>query len=142
MASRDAAAGIRAMKPAYIQKMPLELLSDIFKLSIAEPRHAIRLDGVSVGLRRPAPWSLGHVCRSWRATALGYPALWNTLLVKLTTDAVAVEEQLLRAGARDADAPLYICFDLRSLPDVPQSALDLIIPTSKRWVAFNCATAS
>ncbi|KAF7322086.1 F-box domain-containing protein [Mycena kentingensis (nom. inval.)] len=140
MATRDAAAGIRAMKPAYIQKMPLELLSDIFKLSIAEPRHAM-LDGVSVGLRRPAPWSLGHVCRSWRATTLGYPALWNTLLVKLTTDAAAVEEQLLRAGARDADAPLYVCFDLRSLPDVPQSVLDLIIPTSKRWVGLQLRNA-
>ncbi|KAF7322110.1 F-box domain-containing protein [Mycena kentingensis (nom. inval.)] len=54
---------------------------------------------------------------------------------------LSVEKQLRRARASDVDAPLSVCFDSRSMPDIPKPLLDLVLPTSQRWVGLQLRNA-
>ncbi|KAJ7090124.1 hypothetical protein C8R44DRAFT_557307, partial [Mycena epipterygia] len=49
-----------------VRRLPPELICEIFALSTTERR--------SGGKERP--WRLGHICRSWRQSAISYPLLW------------------------------------------------------------------
>lgn len=59
---------------APINRLPLELLGEIFACA-AQCAHGTS----SVTDVRGGPWLVSHVCRRWRALALGTPALWTTV---------------------------------------------------------------
>ncbi|KAJ7137558.1 hypothetical protein C8R43DRAFT_851623, partial [Mycena crocata] len=53
-----------------IRRIPPKLLDDIFSLVSPSKR---RIGGATI---QQPPWHLGHICSSWRRTALAYPHLW------------------------------------------------------------------
>jgi hypothetical protein len=53
-----------------MQRVPLEIIGEIASLAVAS--------GVS-------PLTLSHVCRSWRATAIGTKILWSNIQIHQTT---------------------------------------------------------
>ncbi|KAJ7076709.1 hypothetical protein C8R44DRAFT_565689, partial [Mycena epipterygia] len=65
---RDAAAESARQHRAIIscvRRVPPELICEIFALTFfSGPRP------------KDPPWHLGHICRSWRESALSYPILW------------------------------------------------------------------
>ncbi|KAJ7059652.1 hypothetical protein C8F01DRAFT_947748, partial [Mycena amicta] len=56
-----------------IRRVPPEILCAIFRLVATEG------SSLEEGLRIETPWMLGHICRSWRNTALNYAVLWDTI---------------------------------------------------------------
>ncbi|KAJ7848231.1 hypothetical protein B0H14DRAFT_3673426 [Mycena olivaceomarginata] len=95
-------------KISAIHRIPTEILCQIFTLTYTRR--------VGDHITEEASWRLGHICRVWRAAALGYPSLWSsiTLDISLNSDRqighacppLMVETQLLRSGT----APLYVAF--------------------------------
>ncbi|KAJ7607943.1 hypothetical protein FB45DRAFT_1067681, partial [Roridomyces roridus] len=92
-----------------IRRMPPELLGDIFA-SVSYKR-TISSEYDETTVEQP-PWFLGHICRSWRETALGFSSLWSSFHIKHDHGffdcfpQAMIEEQLLRAG----NAPLHVHF--------------------------------
>lgn len=58
-----------------VKEQPPEILSEIFSRCVLG---TVCLDDVRVFT---APWSLTHVCQTWRQLALGMPTLWNDLSI-------------------------------------------------------------
>jgi hypothetical protein len=121
-------------KISAIHRIPTEILCQIFTLTYTRR--------VGDHITEEVSWRLGHICRVWRAAALGYPSLWSsiTLDISLNSDRqighacppLMVETQLLRSGT----APLYVAFHTRSTTIVEvghHRALDLILDQSFRW---------
>ncbi|KAJ7656815.1 hypothetical protein DFH06DRAFT_465563 [Mycena polygramma] len=105
-----------------VRRMPPELICAIFALTLPKDDNF------------PAPpWYLGHTCRTWRASALGYPHLWSSITVPSSPLSAVrflpiLETQLLRS----ANAPLNVCWpDVQS--HVDPRLLRLILPHSDRW---------
>ncbi|KAF5326290.1 hypothetical protein D9611_000675 [Ephemerocybe angulata] len=77
--------------PSYIQSLPQELLEEIFREYIHSPSASSLSSGRSLtgSYQRivshlganTTPMLLAHVCPSWRAVVLSYPALWSRLCV-------------------------------------------------------------
>ncbi|KAJ7757453.1 hypothetical protein B0H16DRAFT_1536695 [Mycena metata] len=82
--------------------------------------------------KRP-PWHVGHICQSWRHTALCYPLLWSSVAVSSTSSpqyTTGVQTQLLRS----VNAPLDIyCGNAPYTIDAYSSWFALVIPQSCRW---------
>lgn len=57
----------------FIEQLPEEILHEIFLLCLPHPRYRASLSP------RRAPVLLTHVCRYWRQSAHGLPALWSSL---------------------------------------------------------------
>ncbi|KAJ7157478.1 hypothetical protein C8R46DRAFT_1114619 [Mycena filopes] len=100
-----------------LRRIPLELLCEIFVLSV---------DASDDVERAEVPWHLGHICQTWRRSALAYPHLWTDITIR---DALApIEAQLLRSGS----APLTVRWSGIENTGNPGLA-DLIIPHCGRW---------
>ncbi|KAJ7044960.1 hypothetical protein C8F04DRAFT_520116 [Mycena alexandri] len=103
-----------------VRRLPPELLSEIFVLSFDD---------------KGPPWHVGHICRSWRHTALSYPPLWSSIAISPTSsleNITGIQAQLLRS----ANAPLDIYWgndDPIDPDDAYSSWSDLILPYSRRW---------
>ncbi|KAJ7044945.1 hypothetical protein C8F04DRAFT_1067120 [Mycena alexandri] len=102
-----------------VRRLPPELLCEIFALSFND---------------KGPPWHLGHICRSWRHTALSYPPLWSSIAISSTSsleNMTSIQAQLLRS----ANAPLDIYWgnDGPIDHDAHSSWSDLVLPYSRRW---------
>ncbi|KAJ7059659.1 hypothetical protein C8F01DRAFT_1145270 [Mycena amicta] len=106
-----------------IRRVPPEILCAIFRLVATEG------SSLEEGLRIETPWMLGHICRSWRNTALNYAVLWDTIRLHEDLTYPALQEQLQRTK----QAPLRICV---TEPSHSPEILSLILATSARWVAL------
>ncbi|KAJ7069092.1 hypothetical protein C8F01DRAFT_1245299 [Mycena amicta] len=112
------------------KRLPPELLCDIFRHSLS--------DGYVSGSRRSRPpWTLGHICHSWRITALAYPFLWSFITLfwsplKLDCVAPALKSQLSRTN----NAPLSVFMRTGPNPTITQELFSLLIPTAPRWRLF------
>lgn len=93
------------------------------------------------------PWWLGHICRSWRAIALGDSSLWRFFDVFHTwnyphQDAypqIMIETQLLRS----ATAPLAIDLKWHSGDTLgPSPMLDFLFLHSNRWESLHVSCHS
>ncbi|KAF7300751.1 F-box domain-containing protein [Mycena kentingensis (nom. inval.)] len=118
---------LRAMSGVLspIRRLPVEILSEIFLC-------------VHATTPQQTPWRLGHICRAWRAVALGLPCLWSSIRLGLglpTYDLrLLLKEQLWRSMA----APLRIeigCGDWISegLAATFRPALVPLIQEAHRW---------
>ncbi|KAJ7656023.1 hypothetical protein DFH06DRAFT_992103, partial [Mycena polygramma] len=58
-----------------IRRVPPEIICEIFSWTLPYTR---RVAGVTT---TEAPWYLGHISRSWRETALGFPSLWTFISI-------------------------------------------------------------
>ncbi|KAJ7648197.1 hypothetical protein DFH06DRAFT_1476276 [Mycena polygramma] len=100
-----------------IRRVPAELICEIFLLA----------SSTDDGVNKP-PWYLGHICRSWRDSALAYPALWISLTVDVDSSVSRTMSRLRAQLLRSAIGPL----DIHWRCDHP-SLLDLLLPHSTRW---------
>ncbi|KAJ7607923.1 hypothetical protein FB45DRAFT_1130630 [Roridomyces roridus] len=89
------------------------------------------------------PWVLGHICRSWRDSALSNPFLWCSIDISrppqvplaYTHPLPMVETQILRS----ADRSLQVSVDWWDKIDADpfqMTLLDLLIKQSYRWRTF------
>ncbi|KAF8205569.1 hypothetical protein K438DRAFT_1964003 [Mycena galopus ATCC 62051] len=62
-----------------LTSFPAEVLGEIFLRCIPVP-------GNKENLRAYFPWSLTHVCRHWRTSALAFPKLWSFIDVEQTQE--------------------------------------------------------
>ncbi|KAJ7849228.1 hypothetical protein B0H14DRAFT_2765795 [Mycena olivaceomarginata] len=117
-----------------IYRIPNEILCEIFTLTY--------MRRVGDHINEEVPWRLGHICRVWRAAALGYPSLWSSITLDISLDSegqighdcppLMVETQLLRSGT----APLHVAFYTRfsTIVELCHSrSFDLILDQSFRW---------
>ncbi|KAJ7816391.1 hypothetical protein B0H13DRAFT_1923627 [Mycena leptocephala] len=80
------------------------------------------------------PWHLGHICRSWRLSALGFPSFWSSITVPFPptspNDTPRIQAQLLRS----AQAPLKVYSVPMDDTDTPNPhAVDLVLAQCSRW---------
>ncbi|KAJ7056427.1 hypothetical protein C8F01DRAFT_1372946 [Mycena amicta] len=110
---------------APARKLPPELVSYIL-------RYALPDDYVS-GSSECVPWTLGHICRSWRVTALADSFLWSFITLGRSTWTPsanlvpALECQLSRTNK----VPLSVV--LSTLPLLTEEVLSILLPTAPRW---------
>ncbi|KAJ7044962.1 hypothetical protein C8F04DRAFT_1067178, partial [Mycena alexandri] len=100
-----------------VRRLPPELLCEIFELSFND---------------KGPPWHLGHICRSWRHTALSHPPLWSSIAISTSSleNMTSIQTQLLRS----ANAPLDIYWWNDPIDhDAHSSWSDLVLPYSRRW---------
>ncbi|TFK62425.1 hypothetical protein BDN72DRAFT_848720 [Pluteus cervinus] len=103
--------------------------SGIFKLS----------DDVlsSIFILSDLPLLASHICNHWRAVALGYPALWNTLVLNHQTYPLSSSiERITTLLARSRASPLTIDLKFGKDPDQVQAflkILGLVLPHAGRW---------
>jgi hypothetical protein len=85
------------------------------------------------------PWSLGHICQSWRQSVLAYPALWSSIFIPGTSLSdqrepphlvPMIETQL----SRSANAPLNVWWSPKTYGGTPDlRVLDLVRAQCNRW---------
>ncbi|KAJ7167954.1 hypothetical protein C8R46DRAFT_996143 [Mycena filopes] len=126
VARRDANAKILVKCQAIIsavRRVPSELVCKIFALTLDNERDQ--------GAVKP-PWHLGHICRMWRLSALGYSPLWNHITIPTQSrrafDPSMVEAQLLRSA--------HAALDVLCPTKVDAQSLDLVFAQSPRWRSF------
>ncbi|KAJ7112107.1 hypothetical protein C8R44DRAFT_985125 [Mycena epipterygia] len=116
-----------------IRRVPPELICEIFSWTSPCTRN--------IGKNTVAhpPWHLGHICRSWRDTALVYPPLWNSINILHSTryphensfPLSMIETQLIRS----ANAPLLLDFDWRGQSDNTPLLTSLVLHC-ERWTSI------
>ncbi|ESK82349.1 hypothetical protein Moror_2215 [Moniliophthora roreri MCA 2997] len=120
-----------------ITRLPVEILSLIF----IECPH---ID--STFKAQTTPWTLGRVCRAWRAVALGTPELWRIIhlnLQELSNKGAysQVYASILSAALeRSAEGPLDIhitprCNSIESLVDY-RPLFEMVLDHCERWHSF------
>ncbi|KAJ7163106.1 hypothetical protein C8R46DRAFT_1281451 [Mycena filopes] len=128
-----------------VRRIPSEILCQIFAWMLP-PTQVVQHHTVPV-----APWTLGHVCRYWRAVALAHAPLWTSILVytprlarsdpgKEMDDACprAMVETLLHRSGNVAPLDVTILLSPRDgLGGGGRSeSLELLCSHSKRWKAL------
>ncbi|KAJ7618177.1 hypothetical protein DFH06DRAFT_1483408 [Mycena polygramma] len=110
---------------APLRRVPMELLCEIFAMTLPGDDTAGK-----------PPWYLGHICRSWRFAALGYPSLWNSITIPNSRYSMLpmIETQLLRS----ANAPLTVHWSTtkKSAPMDPHSH-DAVLAHCNRWATLH-----
>ncbi|KAJ7622432.1 hypothetical protein FB45DRAFT_838535, partial [Roridomyces roridus] len=108
-----------------IRRVPPELVAEVFRL-VPFTR---KIQNKTV--TKP-PWTLGHICSSWRETALGCPLLWRSFT--LTTSNFRSEAMITAQLPRTANVPLLVNFEWNNDADGGACALlGLLLPHSSRW---------
>ncbi|KAJ7759604.1 hypothetical protein B0H16DRAFT_1533896 [Mycena metata] len=134
------AAELNALKHAAILSIlrwfPAELICEIMAHTLP---HMKTIDSYTTAPE--APWWLGHICRRWRAIALGYSPLWSSFGLCGIRDEMdrispptALEMQLQLTGS---ESPLDITLIWKRYDaTADSSSLDLLLTQSARWRSF------
>ncbi|KAJ7807103.1 hypothetical protein B0H13DRAFT_2484226, partial [Mycena leptocephala] len=125
-----------------IRRVPPELICEIFALTLSDDERDRATN---------PPWHLGHICRSWRYWALGYPHLWSSISIPFSklipgVDDVSSAEHSLQIIetqlVRSANGPLdvYWLAANRNAPD--PAAVDVVLAHCRRWRALSLNISS
>ncbi|KAF7312930.1 Fatty acid hydroxylase [Mycena kentingensis (nom. inval.)] len=88
-----------------VDRLPPELLTTVFALTI-EPRHHDTLT--------TSPTTLSHVCRRWRAVALGLGSLWTSVAIAYPSDPSGAQfTRLLTYLSRTKGYKIDLMLDVR-----------------------------
>jgi len=156
---RKILAKINRRHDPFIQRLPLELASQIFAFCLPPqgphpyPSYNPLLWSRSKG-RYVKPFNivLGAICRAWRQIAWSTPKLWSTLPISLhRCDNRAYKELVLEWLMRSAQIPLDVSLVHKgfagSVPlteeyvDMWKPLIDMVNGCSSRWKSFNlCAS--
>lgn len=116
-----------------IQRLPVELLAEIFLLCISTRSPPM------IHISTEPPTSLCRVCRTWREVALNLPRLWTALSVDMDDLAVGAEEYKSLSDlvhqwvARASHLPLTFRFKLtRCWADEPSAFNVFVAPFANR----------
>ncbi|KAG7451303.1 uncharacterized protein BT62DRAFT_926978 [Guyanagaster necrorhizus] len=119
-----------------IRRLPLEILSEIFKLCL--PGSYI------IPKSRSAPLLLTQVCGSWRRLALSIPQLWSSISVEVTVQRCRPPLPLIELWLqRSMTQPLSFAIteleqeDAREIADpvTAASILKTFVPAHHRWAS-------
>ncbi|RDB24135.1 hypothetical protein Hypma_008579 [Hypsizygus marmoreus] len=74
--------------PSPIQRIPVEILGEIFTSFLQEPQAGPYFDAFSPSLKsikysKTNPIILGHICREWRAISISMPNLWSSIAIHI-----------------------------------------------------------
>ncbi|KAJ6592320.1 hypothetical protein DFH09DRAFT_1273394 [Mycena vulgaris] len=107
-----------------LRQMPPELLSLVF--AFARPAESDA---------DPAPWTVSHVSRRWRAISVSQPALWAAVVLDLGRDRTATPFRLATHLQRSGNLPLVISLVARKEEYKERDAglLDVIASYCARW---------
>ncbi|KAF7362733.1 hypothetical protein MVEN_00622600 [Mycena venus] len=118
-----------------VRRVPAEIICEIFSYTLPCTRRVNGLD------TQQAPWRLGHICRQWRATVLGYPPLWSSIAVHASWDddtySLAMVETHLRRSANASLAVTLDCKDGQIKSSNFSKSIDLILRHSTHWVTLS-----
>ncbi|KAG7448699.1 uncharacterized protein BT62DRAFT_929793 [Guyanagaster necrorhizus] len=133
-----------------VRIMPDEIVMEIFK-------NVARDSEVKRGVVKEAAWTLSHVCRSWRATALACRELWTTISVRIAdynikkSDKLPVLLQtvLERSGNRLLDVSFVLelshsdgISEEDALTDMQRGAITTLFNESHRWLRASLSIPS
>ena len=108
---------------APIRRLPVEILTEIFLLSINRHLHS--------------PLGLIHVCRRWRAIVLTTPRIWLNLRLCTWTKADKIRLALERTGASPLDVEIDTSMDAFEVVGTNgfrrYAGLELATTEAKRW---------
>ncbi|KAJ7654033.1 hypothetical protein DFH06DRAFT_520939 [Mycena polygramma] len=113
-----------------VRRIPQELICEVFGWVALSDDDA---EEDANGLNAP-PWYLGHICQSWRASALSCPRLWTSVTIPRSPpsprDRLLVETQILHS----AHASLKVHWFASAHGDVPDPrVVELILAQCHRW---------
>ncbi|KAJ6518255.1 hypothetical protein C8R47DRAFT_1000144 [Mycena vitilis] len=125
---------------APARRIPAELVCEIFSWTLVDKR------GVDDDKADSVPWYLGHVCRSWRHTAAGFPLLWRAVSVYHSEVHRHQPLDMLHTQlARSANTLLDINVGwwAEEIGDA-LPLLDALLPHSNRWnsLRLGCSASS
>ncbi|KAJ3550470.1 hypothetical protein NMY22_g454 [Coprinellus aureogranulatus] len=138
--------------PPYIDNLPQEVLEEIFQEYLLGNTYPHLDDFLTGSLSRivtrfnasTTPFTLAHVCASWRAIVMGRPALWSNLCAfGAEPHDIALFQFWL---SRSASAPLHFEITARGTSepegDIDMTAhtlLSLALEHSDRWKSVSVA---
>ncbi|KAJ6513687.1 hypothetical protein C8R47DRAFT_617340 [Mycena vitilis] len=113
-----------------IRRIPQEVICEVFDRVALSDNDA---EEDANELNAP-PWYLGHICRSWRASALSCPQLWRSITIPRSPpsprDRLLVETQILRS----AHTSLKVHWFASTHGDVPDPrVVELLLAQCHRW---------
>ncbi|KAA1479734.1 hypothetical protein DENSPDRAFT_203085 [Dentipellis sp. KUC8613] len=122
-----------AQRRCYVKRLPVELLVQIFKLTLALsddqkfPRDFLEAREVERSL-----WAISHTCRRWRHIVTSIPALWNSIDVfrgrsGRRSQALHIQSHLQYSNT----LPLDIAMHYISLEDLTRFAA--LLAQTGRW---------
>ncbi|KAJ7157293.1 hypothetical protein C8R46DRAFT_1114030 [Mycena filopes] len=120
-----------------IRRIPPAILSNIFLFaapSLQEIRDVSWYDAIE-----QSPWTLGHICRNWRAVALKTLALWSTIVIRRQYDSEPCSLPMLETQLiRSANSLLNVFFDYEHshYDHTADKALKILAQHSPRWKTF------
>ncbi|KAJ7157363.1 hypothetical protein C8R46DRAFT_424572 [Mycena filopes] len=124
-------------------ELPVEILRQIFTMSVPTREEAIELGRVSF---LDSPWCLTLVSHQWRAIALSMPSLWSSITIAIEPSTPAwtnyplglLEAQITRSGT----SPLQVVFISKELPGYhSQKLFAAIVPSCNRWETLQLDSA-
>ncbi|KAJ7827243.1 hypothetical protein B0H14DRAFT_2452816, partial [Mycena olivaceomarginata] len=115
-----------------VRRVPMEIICEIFSWTLPYNR---RIDRETT---RPTPWYLGHICRRWRAAAIGMSVLWTSISFYASRNARVAQEIIETQLRRSGNAPLHLTFhcqdgDLLTFLLFHSSSINLLFSHSVRW---------
>ncbi|KAJ7157359.1 hypothetical protein C8R46DRAFT_1114249 [Mycena filopes] len=116
-------------------ELPVELLRQIFAMSVPTREEAIELGRMSFV---DSPWCLTLVSHQWRVIALSMPSLWSSITIAIEPSTPAwtnyplglARAQIVRSGT----SPLQVFFISKEVPGHhSQKLFAAIVPSCNRW---------
>jgi hypothetical protein len=115
----EAEALFSALGPIY--RLPVELLSEMFRIAVQEGSHS--------------PANLMRVSRLWHGVAIGLAPLWSKLKLRKFTESGRVERWLERTGRWPLQVEIDLAGDLRGThwADGSSNTLSITFKHAHRW---------
>ncbi|KAJ7610560.1 hypothetical protein DFH06DRAFT_1308685, partial [Mycena polygramma] len=114
---------------APVRRLPPELVCEIFSWTLSQTKSS------DDGPPDQPPWSLGHICQTWRDIAIHFPLLWRTVSISHFEDRrhqpLAMLQTQLRRSA-DALLDVHLAWWTDEFDDA-LPVLDVLLPHSNRW---------
>ncbi|KAJ7467434.1 hypothetical protein B0H11DRAFT_2284386 [Mycena galericulata] len=108
------------------RRTPHDVLCEIF-ISVYSGAARVHND---IAVNVP-PWTMGHICRSWRRSALSYPTLWSCVEISRST---SLETNMIETQLHlSRNAPLEIHWSFGDMHKSDPRLLGLVLAQSNRW---------
>ncbi|KAJ7742146.1 hypothetical protein DFH07DRAFT_44303 [Mycena maculata] len=125
-------------RPSPIQRLPPEILAEIFSLVVHATFHFRDISEVSGPVSHQAPWIFARVSRHWAEVALGTSALWSMVFLDLDRvgerGAVPLTKLL---HERSRNVPLTVNISCEDPALDTHLVLDTALSHAERWVVVD-----
>ncbi|KAF7317538.1 hypothetical protein MKEN_00840600 [Mycena kentingensis (nom. inval.)] len=123
-----------------LRRVPMEVLAHIFALAVGPQvgGEMSAADGRGIA-RAGRAWVLTHVCRAWRAAAVGTPTLWNAFSASRGYEGGFLPVEMLRVQMERAPAPTPLRMSFAAIPAVEavslreRDTLEMLVSRAEDW---------